>query len=65
MDSLFTPTVTVEALRPGMVIKAPEHHGEPRTVARVSHMADFVTVQYTDNLGGRTFPYNTRVEVIP
>lgn len=65
MDSLFTPTVTVEALKPGMVIRAPEHHGEPRTIAGISHMADFVTVTYRDGLGGRTFPYNTQVEVIP
>ena len=64
MESLFTQRLKARDLKPGMHIMTNEHAGVAKKLRDVTDMGTCIIVNYTENMGGRTFRPDEFVEVV-
>lgn len=64
MESLFTQRLKARELKAGMHIATNEHAGVAKKLCDVTDMGTCIIVNYTENMGGRTFRPDEFVEVV-
>ena len=64
MQSLFTQQVQARELKAGMHIATNEHAGVAKKLRDVTDMGTCIIVNYTEDMGGRTFHPDELVEVM-
>lgn len=64
MESLFTQRLKARDLKPGMHISTDEHAGVAKKLRDVTDVGTCIIVNYTENMGGRTFNPDELVEVV-
>lgn len=63
-ETLFTQQVQARDLKPGMHISTNEHAGVAKKLHAVTDMGTCIIVNYTEDMGGRTFRPDEFVEVV-